>query len=186
MTTTKPTYELAKNLEHQLITLLNQYQPFMFYDTHNNTYLPITPYYPSLYKYSQFDVYNQFITLELKSRQYPLDHYVNNLLDTSKILNNTSIFLYTYNNPTNVLTDLHYIQYEKNIFDTFYIQHTKNECKLFIIPKIYETFTRVIPNIHSHVININYTDEYIDKHNDLISTDITKYRSTFGYHAILG
>ena len=176
-------YLLGKKLENQLLEYLNDIQPFLYYDTFNQIELPITPYYPSLYRYSSFDIYNKYITLELKSRTDALINLQNNLLDTSKIINNHSIFLYTYENRLELLNNLHFISYNKNIFDTFTIQSTKNNCNLFIIPKTEYSFTKLnMKNTHSHTININYTDDYKDAHDTIIATDITKYKSTFGIY----
>jgi len=178
-----PTYKIAKKLENQLLDYLNTTQPFKYFDTFNNMDLPMVPYYPSLYRYSQFDLYNEYITLELKSRTEPIEYYTNNLLDTSKIINNHSIFLYTYQNKHEVINDLHFIPYDKNVFDAFYIQNTKNNCELYIIPKTEHTFKKLdTPTPHTHQININYTDDYKDKHTDLIACDISNYKSTFGFY----
>jgi hypothetical protein len=181
-----PTHYLrAKKLEGQLLDYLNTYQIFKYYDTCNNVELPMTPYYPSLYRYSPFDIYNEYLTIELKSRSNLFCDLPTNILDTNKVINNHSIFCFTYNNSTEILNDIHYIPYDKSIFDTFYIQHTQNNCKLFVIPKTEPTFKPLNTYTpYTHQININYTDDYKDKHTDIIATDKTKYLSTFGLYAI--
>lgn len=183
MTTYIKNYTTGKKLEHELLNYLNETQPFKYYDTFNNTDLPITPYYPSLYRYSSFDIYNDYLTLELKSRSIPYNTQNTNILDTNKVINNHSIFCYTYNNQCELLTDLHFISYDPKLFDTFYIQHTKKGEKLYVIPstQLTKLDTRTT---HTHTININYTDDYKDRLNDIIATDKTKYISTFGLYAL--
>jgi hypothetical protein len=181
-----PTHYLrAKKLEGNLLDYLNTTQPFKYHDTFNNVDLPITPYYPSMYRYSQFDIYNEYLTIELKSRTNTFDTLHNNILDTNKVINNHSIFCFTYNNQTEILNDLHFIPYDKTIFDTFQIQHTQNNCKLYVIPKTEATFKKLDTTTPlTHTINIHYTDDYKDNLNTIIATDTTKYVSTFGLYAL--
>jgi hypothetical protein len=178
-------YTTAKKLEGQLLDYLNTTQPFKYYDTFNNTDLPITPYYPSLYRYSPFDIYNEYLTIELKSRSNLFCDLPTNILDTNKIINNHSIFCFTYDNKREVLNNLHFIPYEKIVFDTFYIQHTEKGDKLYVIPKDIHTFKKLDTTTpHTHRINIFYTDDYKERLHDIVSTDKTKYISTFGIYAL--
>jgi hypothetical protein len=180
-------YNMGKLLETQLLDLLNTKQPFNFYDTYANTELPLVPYYSSLYRYSPFDIYNDYTTFELKSRTLPKTECINNLLDTNKVISNHSIFLFSYNNPVGVFEDLQYIQYNKTIFDSLQIQQTRNGAEIYIIPNYTEGFT-ALPNdvtTHSHRINIHYTEDYKEQHTMLISVDKTKYISTFGYYSLI-
>jgi|688.fasta_scaffold415453_2 hypothetical protein len=181
MTTYIQKYSVGKKLEAQLLDYLNTTQPFKYYNTFNNTDLPICPYYPSLYRYSHFDIYNEYLTIELKSRSIPFNAQNTNILDTNKIINNHSIFCYTYNNQSEILTDLHFIPYTKSIFETFYIQTTKNNDNVYVIPSHELTKLNTITT-HTHQININYTEDYKDKLTDLIATDRTNYISTFGFY----
>jgi hypothetical protein len=171
-------YTTAKKLEQQLLDYLNTYQPFNYFDTFHQTELPSVPYYSSLYRYSQFDIYNEYLTIELKSRSNLFCDLPTNILDTNKVINNHSIFCFTYNNQTEILNDLHYIPYDKSIFDTFYIQHTQNNCKLFVIPKTEATFKKLDTTTPlTHTINIHYTEDYKERLTDIIATDKTKYIS---------
>jgi len=176
--TYSPQYITAKALENQLLDYLNTYQVFSFYDTYNNQDLPMTPYYPSLYRYSQFDIYNDYLTIELKSRTPQFHELDENILDTNKIISNHSIFCFTYNNKHEVLNNLHFIPYSQSIFNDFKIQYTNNGCKLFVIPKTEPTFKPLNTYTpHSHQINIHYTDAYKERLNDIVSTDKTLYLS---------
>jgi hypothetical protein len=176
-------YGIGKNLESELLNMLNTKQPILFYDTFTNTHLPIVPYYPSLYRYSAFDIYNEYTTIELKSRTNAKNTYENNFLDMHKIINNHSIFCFSYNNTHGILNDLQYIQYNKTIFDEFQIQQTKNGCDLYIIPNTTELMSPLCMNTHSNNINIHYTDEYKIQLNNIIALDKTRYISTFGFYS---
>jgi hypothetical protein len=176
-------YLIGKHLENALLELLNTNQPINYFDTFTNTHLPIVPYYASLYRYSPFDIYNDYITIELKTRSNPKNTYDNNLLDLHKIINNHSIFMYSYNNAHGLLEDLQYIQYDKIIFDEFQIQQTNNGCELYIIPNNADRMTSLTLHTHTNDIRIHWTDEYRSQLNSIISLDKTRYISTFGYYA---
>ena len=178
-------YNTAKKLEHELLNYLNTYQPFSYYDTFNNMDLPLCPYHQSLFRYSQFDIYNDYLTIELKSRTQQFNELPTNILDTNKVISNHSIFCFTYDNRTELLNNLHFIPYDPIVFNEFMIQRTQNNCKLFVIPKTEPTFqplTTTTP--HTHKINIYYTDAYKDQLTNIISTDKTNYKSTFGIYAL--
>lgn len=185
MTNYKKNYTIGKKLEHELLNYLNDIQPFRYYDTFNNTDLPICPYYPSLYRYSNFDIYNEYTTFELKSRSNTYNEIYTNILDTNKVISNHSIFCFTYDNKHEILTDLHFIPYNKSIFDTFYIQTTKKGEKLYVIPTTESSFNKLNTHTpHTHQINIHYTDDYKESLTDIIASDKTKYISTFGLYAL--
>jgi hypothetical protein len=178
MTTYIKNYKVGKKLEHELLNYLNDIQPFKYHNTFTNTDLPITPYYPSLYRYSSFDIYNDYLTIELKSRSIPYTTLNTNILDTNKVINNHSIFCYTYNNQYEILNDLHFISYDPKVFDTFYIQYTQKGDKLYVIPTTDPNFTKLNTTTpHTYTININYTDDYKDRLTDIIATDKTNYIS---------
>ena len=63
-------YTTAKLLEYHVLEYLNRVQPFRFYNTITNEILPISPYKPSVYKYTTFDFYNDYIILDLKKYHY--------------------------------------------------------------------------------------------------------------------
>ena len=63
----------VKNLEYDVLEFLNRVQPFEFF--HSGVRLPISPYMPALYRYSKFDFYNEYITIELKTRTGTLEDY---------------------------------------------------------------------------------------------------------------
>lgn len=185
MKTYPKSYLTAKKLENQLLNYLNETQPFLFFDTFRQTELPIVPYYPSLYRYSQFDIYNNYLTIELKSRTNLFMDLPSNILDTNKIISNHSIFCFTYNNQTEILNDLHFIPYDPIVFNELKIQQTNNGCKLYVIPKDIPTFNPLNTYTpHTHQINIQYTDDYKDQLCNIISTDKTNYVSTFGLYAL--
>ena len=178
-------YNRAKLLEHELLNYLNMTQPIQYYDVNTQSILPMRIYYPSMYRYSSFDIYNEYTTFELKSRTEPLCALTANLLDTNKVIGNHSIFLYTYNNNTNILNNLHYIPYNPILFDTFTIQTTKKNATLYLIPTDEPTFIKMdMYNTHAHQIVINYTDDYKEQLSKIIANDTIKFYSTFGYHAI--
>ena len=178
-------YKLGKKLEYQLLNYFNEVQPFNYVDTFNNVELPITPYYPSMYRYSPFDIYNEYLTIELKSRSNQFETLTENILDTNKIISNHSLFCFTYNNKLELLNNLHFIPYDPSVFNEFKIQRTQNNCKLFVIPKNTHTFLKLDTYTpHTHQININYTEDYKQQLNDIIAMDKTKYRLAFGIYAL--
>ena len=177
-------YNVGKKLERELLEYLNTTQPFKFFDIQTQTYLPICPYYQSFYRYSSFDIYNNYLTIELKSRSNNYSILNTNILDTNKIINNHSIFCFTYNNQSEILTDLHFINYENEVFDDFYIQICRNGDRVFVIPT--PSLTKLdTKQTHTHQININYTEDYKERLMDIISRDKTNYISTFGLYSIL-
>lgn len=177
-------YDTGKQLEIKLLDVLNTKQPINYYDTFTNTHLPIVPYYASLYRYSPFDIYNEYTTIELKTRTNPKTTYENNLLDVHKIINNHSIFMYSYSNVNGILEDVQYIQYDKNVFDGFQIQQTKNGCELYIIPNCAGIMIGLGSSTHTNDVNIHFTDDYRAQLNSIIALDKTRYVSTFGYFAL--
>lgn len=171
MTSYVDRYATAKTLEKELLFKLNTYQPFTYFDIHNEVELPVCEYFPSMHKYTKFDFYNNYITLELKSRKDQFKINCTNLLDTHKIINNHSIFLFSYSNITTKLNDLHFIAYEPDLFETFYIR-TYNMDTLFVIP---HNNTIRLDSLNSHNIMIRYTEEYKDKLTELIEMDNYNY-----------
>lgn len=179
-------YNIAKKLEFQLLEYLNTNQPLVYWDAFTNIELPIVEYFPSQYKYSKFDIYNEYTTIELKSRSDVFCKEPNNLLDVHKVLSNHSIFMFSHDNSSEVLTDLHFISYDKLVFSKFYIQNTRFNSRLYIIPKTTPTYVKLWTpyqtnymgdSTDKHKININYTDEYKSTHIKLIAEDINKLNS---------
>ena len=171
MTSYTERYKTAKTLEKQMLFRLNNEQPFTYFDIQNEVELPICEYFQSKHKYTKFDFYNNYITLELKSRSDPFKIGCTNLLDTHKIINNHSIFLFSYLNASHKLNEMHFITYEPTLFETFYIRQYKLDT-LFIIP--HENTIR-LNSLNSHNIMIRYTEEYQDKLNELIEMDTYNY-----------
>jgi hypothetical protein len=184
-------YPLSKQLECQLLNYLNVVQPLQYINTNTNEPMRVVPYYPSLFKYSQFDIYNDYILIELKSRSKKMSELQNNILDTYKVLNNNSIFFFTYDNIIGKLNDLHYITYDAPLFDSFEIQITSQNKELFVIP-IWTSDKMVKPYMiplttnrtQSHPIYINYSEQYKSQLEDIITTDRAKYLKTFGIYSI--
>lgn len=171
MTSYTERYAIAKTLEKQMLFKLNTYQPFTYFDIQNEVELPSCAYFQSKHKYTKFDFYNNYITLELKSRTNPFMVGCTNLLDTHKIINNHSIFLFTYLNASHKLNEMHFIEYKPDLFETFYIRQYGID-NLFVIPS--ENTIR-LDSLDSHNIMIRYTEEYKDKLNELIEMDNYNY-----------
>jgi hypothetical protein len=184
-------YSLSKQLENELLNYLNMVQPLQYINTITNEPLIVVPYYPSLYKYSKFDIYNAYVTIELKTRSKKIIELQNNILDTCKVLSNHSIFMFSYDNTLKKLNDLNYISYDHTLFDTFELQITKNNDELFVIPiwslnmgyaPYMKSLNTTIPQ--SHKIYINYTNDYKIQLQNIIATDKDKYLKTFGIYAL--
>ena len=180
-------YAIGKANEEKLLTYLNTYQPFEYYNILNNEVLPITPYYPSLYKYSKFDLYNDYITIDLKTRTDNINTTPFNFLDVHKIINNHSIFCFSYENQINSFTsssglnDLHFINYSSLLFSTFETSMVKGS-DVFYIPKDPTYFLPLdTKKIHSYSIPICYDELYIKQLKYIIAKDKTSYLSQFGF-----
>ena len=177
--------------EYSLVDYLNAVQPFVYINTsNNNQVLPITPYYKTLYKYSSFDAYNDYITLELKTSKNDIQSDWCSFLTTSKIINNHSIFVFSFENKLQPLKDIHFVNYTKDVFDIFEIS-TVNKQETFLIPKFNSdgSFVDYYNNLDTQItcsipINIDYTPEYISNLTRLIEKDKYLYLRQFGYHSI--
>ncbi len=73
------------------------------------------------YKYAKYDFYSDNCIYELKSRKCKLEDYKETLLPFSKIIKgkNKQIFIFNFENG------LYYIEYSKELFDTFDVRPFK-------------------------------------------------------------
>ena len=173
----------VKKLEYDTLEFLNRIQPFEFF--YNGIRLPISPYKPVLHRYTKFDFYNDYITVELKTRTGTLEDYNgisnDNTLNVHKIIAVHSIFLFSYENKTNMLNNLSFINYNHSIFDTFKVSETKYG-QLFVIPQQFITVFNEFVEPQSVCINLDYSLEYIQHHEKLIEQDMFAYITNFGYY----
>jgi hypothetical protein len=187
---TNPRYKPAKLLEYNVLEYLNRVQPFRFYNTLTNEILPISPYKPSVYKYTTFDFYNDYIILDLKTLSKSLRDDTEQCVyaNCSKIKIDHMIFLYSFENYTNEIVDLHYINYNFDRFDTFWLT-TLNSSVVHNIPKWInkitytpcEYFVKLDTTYpHSHQIDICYNEEYQQSLINLIAKDLIAYKRSWG------
>lgn len=186
---------ISKMLEYLTLEYLNRVQPFRYYNTLTGEIMPISPYRPSLYKYSKFDFYNDYILLDLKTLSTtlydPSQQYV--YANCIKLQMDNMIFIYSFENNTQQLVDLHFVNYTVDRFDTFHITSLNNS-EVHNIPKWinvathtpYEYFIRLDTTyVNSHQININYTDDYKHKLEVLVSKDYIAYQRSWGMLSII-
>lgn len=173
----------VKKLEYDTLEFLNRVQPFEYFN--NGIRLPISPYKPALHRYTKFDFYNDYITIELKTRTGTLEDYNgisnDNTLNVHKIISNHSIFMFSYENKTNVLNNLSFINYNHSIFDAFKVSDTRYG-QLFVIPQQFITVFEEFVEPQSCRINLDYSTEYIQHHAKLIEHDRFAYITNFGYY----
>jgi len=179
------TYNKFKELEYKMLFFLNNKQPIEYFNTQTNSFLPISPYYLSLCKYSKFDISNEYITIELKTRKHPIEFYnddpISNTLSVDKIISNHSIFMFSYDFQTQNLNNISFINYDRAHFEQFQITPSKYG-DLFVIPRHNLIEISETGQPHSHRININYTEHYKEFHLNLLKKDKEAYINNFGFY----
>ena len=90
--------------------------------------------------------------------------------------------MFSYENQTNVLNDLAFINYEHRIFELFKISDSSRYGQLFVIPQQFITMFEDVVVPQSYRVDLNYSLAYCTHHKSLVEQDKSAYLAGFGFY----
>ena len=125
----------------------------------------------SLFNFSSFDYYdtNYRFLFELKCYRYSYDTYNTEIIGVNKGLTNNSVFIFQHEN-----NDLYYIQYNRDLFNTFVKENIFYRCKYDLCYRIPKQHLKKIDINNVYELKYNMPDYEITKqyiYNDKLNYD---------------